>query len=197
MPLPTVRLGTYLRTWGFRTHGGVFDVAPMRIRGILARRRHVSSGGALLLLRKKVEIVKRDGRDQRLILGSGVRIAEHARLVFEGPHGLIEIGEDSFLNARCEIRAREHIRIGAHCRLAFDVIVMDTNHHDLAGSLTTAPTIIGDRVWIGARSLILRGVTIGDGAVVGAGSIVTRDVPERTLVAGNPARQIRTGVTWQ
>ena len=197
MPPPAQKLGAYLRTWGVRTQGGVLDVAPMRMRGILARRRHVTSGGELLLLREKVEIVRRDGGAQRLVLGPRVQIAERARLVFEGPDGLIEIGEDSFLNARCEIRAREHVRIGAHCRLAFDVIVMDTNHHDLAGSPTTRPTIIGDRVWIGARALILRGVTIGDGAVVGAGSVVTRDVPERVLVAGNPAKQIRADVAWR
>jgi acetyltransferase-like isoleucine patch superfamily enzyme len=166
------------------------------MRGVLARRRHVTSGGELLLMREKVEIVRRDSGGQRLVLGRGVRIAERVRLVFEGPDGVIEIGEDSFLNARCEIRAREHVRIGAHCRLAFDVIVMDTNHHHLDGSQTTQATLIGDRVWIGARSLILRGVTIGDGAVVGAGSIVTRDVPERTLVAGNPARPIRADVAW-
>jgi hypothetical protein len=109
-----VSLGAYLRTWGFRTHSGVGDVAPMRMRGVLARRRYVTSGGEQLLMREKVEIVKRDGGGQRLVLGPGVQLAERVRLVFEGPDGVIEIGEDSFLNARCEIRAREHVRIGDH-----------------------------------------------------------------------------------
>jgi acetyltransferase-like isoleucine patch superfamily enzyme len=168
----------------------------MRLRGVIARRRYVTGGGDLLLVRNGVQIVKRDGGGQQLRLGRGVRMAEHVRLIFEGPDGMIELGDDTFLNARCEIRAREHVRIGAHCRLAFDVVVMDTNHHHIEGSRTTEPTTIGDRVWIGARALVLRGVTVGDGAVVAAGSIVTHDVPARTLVAGSPAKAIRADVTW-
>ena len=50
---------------------------------------------------------------------------------------------------------------------------------------------VGDKVWIGAGAIILPGVTIGDGAMVAAGSVVTKDVPERMVVAGNPARVIK------
>lgn len=53
---------------------------------------------------------------------------------------------------------------------------------------------IGRHCFIGARSLILPGVTIGDGSVVGAGSVVTRDVPPGSVVAGNPARVLRSGI---
>jgi acetyltransferase-like isoleucine patch superfamily enzyme len=53
------------------------------------------------------------------------------------------------------------------------------------------PVIIGNSVWIGVNSTILKGVTIGEGSVVGAGSVVTKDVPPWTIVAGNPARVIR------
>lgn len=51
--------------------------------------------------------------------------------------------------------------------------------------------VIGDDVWIGARALILRGVTVGDGAIVGAGAVVTKDVPSFAIVAGNPAKIIK------
>ena len=57
-------------------------------------------------------------------------------------------------------------------------------------------TVVGNDVWIGARVLILKGITIGDGAVVAAGSVVTRDVPAKALVAGNPARIIKEDVYW-
>jgi acetyltransferase-like isoleucine patch superfamily enzyme len=62
---------------------------------------------------------------------------------------------------------------------------------------TEAPVRIGDRVWIGARATILKGVRVGEGAVIGAGSVVTRDVPARALVAGNPARVVRENVAWR
>lgn len=50
--------------------------------------------------------------------------------------------------------------------------------------------VIGDNVWIGDKATILSGVTIGDGAVIGANSVVTKDVPEYSVVAGNPAKII-------
>ena len=50
---------------------------------------------------------------------------------------------------------------------------------------------IGNDVWLGYRSVILAGVTVGDGAIVGAYSVVTKDVPPYTIVAGNPAKEIR------
>ena len=57
------------------------------------------------------------------------------------------------------------------------------------------PIEIGDNVWIGARAIILKGVTIGAGSVVAAGSVVTKDVGPGELVAGSPARYIKD-VTW-
>lgn len=51
--------------------------------------------------------------------------------------------------------------------------------------------MVGNDVWLGYRSVILAGVTIGDGAIVGAYSVVTKDVPPYTIVAGNPAKEIR------
>jgi acetyltransferase-like isoleucine patch superfamily enzyme len=67
---------------------------------------------------------------------------------------------------------------------------MDGRRHDWSYT-EMAPIRICQGAWIGARSIILKGVTIGAGAVVGMGSVVTKDVPPRTVVAGNPARPIR------
>jgi maltose O-acetyltransferase len=55
----------------------------------------------------------------------------------------------------------------------------------------SAPIVIGENVWVGARVIVMAGVTVGDDSCIGAGSVVTADVPPRTLVAGVPARVIR------
>ena len=60
--------------------------------------------------------------------------------------------------------------------------------------MSSQPVVIEDEAWIGAQVTILAGVRIGRGAVIGAGSVVTSDVPPATIVAGNPARVVRTGI---
>jgi acetyltransferase-like isoleucine patch superfamily enzyme len=67
----------------------------------------------------------------------------------------------------------------------YDLVAAD-RHDDLQ------PTVVGSDVWVGAAALILDGVTIGDGAVIGAGAVVTHDVPPYAVVAGTPARVLRT-----
>ena len=59
-----------------------------------------------------------------------------------------------------------------------------------------APIVIQDHVWLGMNVIVLKGVTIGEGAIVAAGSIVTKDVPPHCLVAGVPAKVVKTDVTW-
>ena len=70
------------------------------------------------------------------------------------------------------------------------ILAHDASTKKHTGYTRVAPVKIGKRVFVGARSVILPGVTIGDDAVVGAGSVVRRDVPENTIVAGNPAVEL-------
>ncbi len=105
---------------------------------------------------------------------------------------VIRIGNGTYLNRNSEIVAARSVTIGRDCKIARDVVIMDTDQHEIPGiGLTIRPVTIGDRVWLGTRATVLKGVTIGDDAVVAAGSVVTRDVPSRTIVAGVPARIVR------
>jgi acetyltransferase-like isoleucine patch superfamily enzyme len=79
------------------------------------------------------------------------------------------------------------VHVGAQTFVAFEAAILT---HDMTRGLYLH-TVIGERCFIGARSVILPGIRIGDECIVGAGSIVTRDIPPRCLVAGNPARIIR------
>jgi acetyltransferase-like isoleucine patch superfamily enzyme len=129
-------------------------------------------------------------------IGSGVLLAHDVGLHLRDRGAVLSIGAGSFVNHRSEIIAHARVEIGSNCLFAWDVQVMDSDSHEVDGMPHTAPVVIGDRVWIGCRATVLKGVTIGDGAVVAACSVVTRDVPPRALVAGNPARVVREEVTW-
>jgi maltose O-acetyltransferase len=86
------------------------------------------------------------------------------------------------------------IRIGDETVISLGVMVLahDASTRRLIGYTRVAPVTIGSRVFVGARAIILPGVTIGDDAIVGAGSVVREDVPAGVVVAGNPARQLAT-----
>lgn len=97
---------------------------------------------------------------------------------------------DAFLDARGGLYIGENVIFGN------EVMVLTAGHAYECGAdrrrVTLAPISIGDCVWVGSRSTILAGVTIGQGAVIGAGSVVTRDVEPWSLVGGVPASFIRT-----
>ncbi|MGX2029857.1 MULTISPECIES: DapH/DapD/GlmU-related protein [Methylocaldum] len=94
------------------------------------------------------------------------------------------------LSTKFDLTNPKGIHVGEESYIAFDVAILA---HDLTRGFHTH-TRIGRRCFVGARSIILPGITIGDESIVGAGSVVTRDVPPRTVVAGNPARVIKTDI---
>jgi maltose O-acetyltransferase len=111
------------------------------------------------------------------------------------PGGVVEIGDNVFINYGVSISAHQHIRIGNRCQIGNWSVLMDNDYHDVEDHgrpSPSAPIILEDEVWLGARVIVLKGVTIGRGAVIGAGSVVTRSVPPRSVAAGVPARVVRT-----
>lgn len=153
-------------------------------------------GGRGLRAERGVRIVRLTD-DATVRIGSGVLLAHDVQLHLRDRGAVIEIGDGTFVNHRTELVAHERVRLGRDCLLAWDVLVLDSDSHSVDGAAPSAPVTIGDRVWIGCRATVLKGVTVGGGAVVAAGAVVTRDVPARTLVAGNPARVVREDVTWR
>jgi acetyltransferase-like isoleucine patch superfamily enzyme len=89
------------------------------------------------------------------------------------------------------LRVESELRIGNHVLIAYGVVITDCESFGVGWRQSPRPITVGDDVWIGIRSIILSGVTIGSGAVVGAGALVCEDVPPMTIVAGNPARVVR------
>lgn len=114
------------------------------------------------------------------------------------PEATIRIGDVVGMTG-ATICAQTSIEIGSDVRIGANSTITDTDFHPIDGDRrSNAPkdgesraVRIGNGVFIGMNSLVLKGVSIGDNAVVGAGSVVTRDVPSGAVVAGNPAKLVR------
>jgi maltose O-acetyltransferase len=140
----------------------------------------------------------------RLLRAGGLRIGRRSmvggRLRLAGgpdPASRVRIGDDCFINDGCRFDTSAPITIEDGAYLGHDVAVL-TSSHELgpperrAGTFSCAPIQIGRGVWIGARAVLLPGVSIGDGAVVAAGAVVTHSVGANVVVGGVPAREVRT-----
>lgn len=139
-----------------------------------------------------------------IVLGDGVRLSGKSSISFgrhlKGKPSLI-VGNNTFIGHQCSFRVGESIRIGNDCLIAGGVSIFDMDGHPLSaqerrsGKPTPveylAPVTIGNDVWIGADSVILKGVTVGDRSIIATKSVVTKDVPPDVIVAGNPARIVK------
>ncbi len=110
---------------------------------------------------------------------------------------VLELGSGYFNNG-VQIVCQKHITIGKEVVIARDVVIRDSDAHAInrPNYEMVKPVVIGDHVWIAARAMVMKGVTIGAGSVIAAGAVVTKDVPPHTLVAGIPARVIRQDIVW-
>lgn len=137
-------------------------------------------------------------------------LCRHQRgcIVAERASTVIEMGHHVGMSSPC-LWAKERITIGNHVNIGGDCIIMDSDAHNLdwrirdSGEMFSAkesmdghtakcaPIVIEDHVLIGARSIILKGVTIGRGSVIGAGSVVVKSIPAGCIAAGNPCKVIK------
>jgi serine O-acetyltransferase len=101
----------------------------------------------------------------------------------------VKAGPGLRLNHGWGMVVNAHATIGSNVTLLNGVVIGQRDRLSADGSRTTGYPFIGDDVWIGPHAIIL-GVSVGRGSIVGAGAVVTRDVPPRSIVAGNPARII-------
>jgi acetyltransferase-like isoleucine patch superfamily enzyme len=109
----------------------------------------------------------------------------------------LEIGS-GYTNDNAEINCFHSIKIGNDVAISKGVVIRDSDNHIINGNNDSVakPIIIGNHVWVGLNAIILKGVIIGDGSIIAAGSVVTRDVPERCLVGGVPAKILKREVVW-
>lgn len=154
------------------------------------------------------------GSVDRRANGASIRIGDacliQGQLVVERDESRISVGNRSLIGGGSVLDCALEIAVGDDVLISYGCIIADSDNHSIYPELRAndlanwmngrqhdwtnsrmAPIRIESGSWIGARSVILKGVTIGAGSVVGMGSVVTRDVPPRVVVAGNPAVIVR------
>ena len=149
----------------------------------------------------------------RSLRGGTVRIGNQSilncRIAFDSPGGQIDIGDRCYIGASLLV-CHTSISIGSDAIISWGVTIVDHDSHSLDWGQRSAdvldwhenkknwdhvrisPVHVEERVWIGFGVSVLKGVRIGANSVVAAGSVVTKDVPPYSLVAGNPARIVRS-----
>lgn len=158
------------------------------------------------------------GRSQKKqFLKIGKNCIVDGKFVFETDEGFITIGDRCHIGGSTFI-SRSSIIIGNDVTIAWNCTIYDHNSHPVEwekrkndtvqeyydllecgnmiaqkdwSNVITKPIVIKDKAWIGMNAIVLKGVTIGEGAVVAAGSVVTKDVPDWTVVGGNPATVLK------
>ena len=130
-------------------------------------------------------------RQRGAVLGP-LTVVERCRL--EGDVRRLSVGSESVIGRGSELMLHERIEIGSRVVINSRVTLLTASHRVQDPNWTTysRPIVIGDYVWIATGAMIMPGVRIGRGAVVGAGAVVRKDVPDGTVVVGNPAHAVST-----
>lgn len=163
-----------------------------------------------------MKISVRNPLDGKKYIEIGENCLLNGTFIFEISEGIITIGDRTFIGGGTFICIDE-IKIGSDVMFSWGCTIADNNSHSHVWSerendvmswkkgvdenkigaykdwtnVKKGKVVIKDKAWIGFNSIILKGVTVGEGAIIGAGSVVTKDVPDWTIVAGNPAKIIR------
>lgn len=108
----------------------------------------------------------------------------------------VSIEEGTYINRECFFDSAAPITIGRNCSFGMQVALVTSSHevgnsHRRAGPLRVAAIDVGDGTWLGARVLVMPGVSIGSGCVIAAGAVVTSDCEPNSMYAGVPARLVR------
>ena len=154
------------------------------------------------------------GKAVKLSIGGDFRVGKNVVLNDKGidlfrwskvevfKDALLEIGDNSGLS-QFSIVCKQHIKIGNFVNIGAGCLIIDSNFHSTnwqirrdrgidKNAAKSAPICIGDDVFIGARSIICKGVTIGEKSIIAAGSVVISDIPANCIAGGNPCKVIKT-----
>lgn len=150
----------------------------------------------------KMELYVR-GKDNTVEIGKSCIIGHNCSIRIEGNGCNVSIGDGTTMTRDIHICVQEDgmsITVGKDCMFSNNIIVRTSDSHPIYKDgqriNPPAPIVIGNHVWIAPETTILKGVTVGDNCILASKSLLTKSVAESCLVAGLPAKVVKTGVNW-
>ncbi|MGL5964307.1 MAG: acyltransferase [Cetobacterium sp.] len=143
------------------------------------------------------------GNNNRVLIKKGCDL-KNLKIFMEDSDSLVIIGEESTCSgAKILSQEGKKVILGKKCMLSYDIEIRNSDSHKIFSKRTNErinhakDIIIEDNVWLGMRSVILKGSHIGEGSIVAAGSIVAGDVENNSIVVGIPSRRIKDEIYWE
>lgn len=153
--------------------------------------------------KKKSKTIWEQSHNTTIIFKGKANIGHGSKISVSNNSHLL-LGHNLNITAECAISCSEAIEIGDNCLISWETLIMDSDFHQIFDLKTqkaftkSKEIIIGDRVWIGCRSTILKGSVLSNDTIVGAGSLISRKyVESNIIIAGSPGEKIKEGVVWK
>ena len=135
----------------------------------------------------------------KLIVGHSVKINRGSKIVVHD-NGILKIDDNTYFNENARVHCRKMISIGKNCAIAWNTNILDTDIHTIQYSKDKSNVDrniqIGNSVWVGANSTILKGSTIEDNCIIGANSLVKGYLKSNNIYGGNPCQKTNTFESW-
>lgn len=181
--------------------GNTVDISSKRKRFKI----YISGNNNKIIIAKKCLLGYTDihinGDNNTLIVDEKARFIGPCKIKMSNGAQL-HIGENAGIRGVSFILDKANVTVGKLCMFSYNITIRNTDSHKVL-NLTTNEIVnqpkditIGNHVWIGQNATILKGVSIGDNSIVAMGAVITKDCPANSIIAGNPAKIVKTGITW-
>jgi len=197
--------GTYRIEKTIRGQGNVFDaegasLSEVRL-DIIGDNNRITIGQGCVLSNVHFRI---RGSGHRIEFGENCRVSRGAVLWFEDHNGLLQVGSGTtMVEVHIAVTENSKVMIGEDCMFANDIDIRTGDSHSVIDMQTgerlnfAGDVTISRHVWIAPHTVVLKGVTIGENSIIATGAVVTKSCDAGVIMGGNPAKAIKTGVTWK
>jgi len=144
------------------------------------------------------------GSGHKIEFGENCRVSRGAVLWFEDHNGLLQVGAGTtMVDVHIAVTENSRVIIGEDCMFANDIDIRTGDSHSVIDMQTgerlnqAGDVLIGQHVWIAPHTIVLKGVNIGENSIIATGAVVTKSCEPGVIMGGNPAKVIKTGVSWK